>query len=125
MGTVRARKRNRHRDVKRSSKTKAFTKDLDQISEILQSEHVQELDPDLPGLGQYKCRECDVFYTCQRDLESHTKSKVHKRRLKNLKNTYTMEESLAAAGMGVDNGIVSWSSNDFYSKSINNQGKMI
>jgi bud site selection protein 20 len=119
MGTVRARKRNRHRDVKRSSKTKAFKKDLDQISEILNMpEQIQELDPDLPGLGQFKCRECDVYYTCQRDLDSHSKSKVHKRRVKELKHTYTMEESLAAAGMGVDNGLSSWSASDFYSKNI-------
>lgn len=115
MGTVRARKRNRHRDIKRSCKTKAFRKDVDQIAEILlKPQDVEELDPDLPGLGQFKCRECDVYYTCQRDLAAHSKSKVHKRRVKELKNPYTIEESLAAGGIGVDNGLSSWSANDFY-----------
>ena len=116
MGTIRARKRNRHRDIKRSSKTKAFKKDLDQIALNLLNPPVIELDPDLPGLGQFLCIHCDVFYATQKDLDSHLGSKVHKRRLKALKNPYTLEESLAAAGVGVDNGISAWSGNDFYRK---------
>lgn len=114
MGRVRARKRNRHRDIKRSSKTKAFTKDLDQIALNLLNPPVIDLDVDLPGLGQFPCVHCDVFYACQKDLDSHTRSKVHKRRVKALKNPYTLQESMAAAGLGVDNGIHAWSSNDFY-----------
>ena len=114
MGTVRARKRNRHRDIKRSCKTKAFRKDLDQIAQNILNPPVIELDPDLPGLGQFLCIHCDVFYATQKDLNTHTSSKVHKRRLKALKNPYTLEESMAAGGLGVDNGIKSWSGSDFY-----------
>ena len=56
MGNVRARKRNRVRDVKRSSKPKARTKDLDQIADdVLNIKNFENLpiDTDLPGLGNY------------------------------------------------------------------------
>ncbi|KAI9140276.1 hypothetical protein BKA69DRAFT_1081169 [Paraphysoderma sedebokerense] len=86
MGRLR-RKRNHHgiRDLKRKFSTKNRTKDLDQIHEDLQPGAVeklknQEVDIDLPGLGQFYCVECSRYFVNEKSLSEHTKSKVHKRR---------------------------------------------
>lgn len=78
----------------------------------------QAIDHEKPGLGQHYCVECakcvafrpmDVFvsyslcryYESDAALKSHWRSKVHKRRLKALKEpAYTIEESERAAGLG-------------------------
>ena len=84
MGPCRPKKRNRVRDTKRSCKTKARTKDLDQIHEDLQdsnpSKFTSELDPDLPGLGQFYCIECARYFTNECSLLDHIKTKLHKKR---------------------------------------------
>lgn len=50
------------------------------------------------------CVECAKYYESDAALNTHTKSKVHKRRLKELREgAYTVEESERAAGLGTDN----------------------
>ena len=64
----------------------------------------QELDEEKPGLGQHYCLECAKYYESDEALVNHTKSKVHRRRLKELKfGSYTKEEAERTAGRGVDN----------------------
>jgi bud site selection protein 20 len=51
------------RDNKRKFRTRARTKDLDQIHDDLNPEKYnqlksQEINPDLPGMGQNYCVEC-------------------------------------------------------------------
>lgn len=59
------RKRTHHgiRDNYRKQRTRAYTRDLDQIHGDLKPENYdkmknQEIDTDLPGLGQHYCVEC-------------------------------------------------------------------
>ncbi|KAJ3200836.1 hypothetical protein HK099_002491, partial [Clydaea vesicula] len=78
---------------------------LDQIWEDKKIENKtkllnQEIDPDLPGLGQFYCLECAKYYISEQPLKEHIKSKVHKRRLKELKEKpYTQEDAEAAVGL--------------------------
>lgn len=58
-----------------------------------------------PGMAQHACLPCSRFFADALALGTHIKSKPHKRRLKKLEeDPYTIEESRAAAGMGVDKG---------------------
>ena len=80
----------------------------------------QAIDHEKPGLGQHYCVECAKYvysavvlatssrllryYETDAALQSHWRSKVHKRRCKDLAQpAYTIEESEAAAGLGRDN----------------------
>lgn len=65
----------------------------------------KELDLDKAGLGLFYCVECDRHFPSQKDQLSHIASKLHKRRAKKITEepAYTIEESLRAAGIGIDN----------------------
>ncbi|TYJ55762.1 hypothetical protein B9479_003539 [Cryptococcus floricola] len=109
MGRLR-RSRTHHarRDVHRAARTRVRTKDLDQIEMDLRPTNrskleKQPIDEDKPGLGQHYCVECAKYYESDLALKNHTKSKVHRRRLKDLKEpAYTIGESERAAGLGSD-----------------------
>ncbi|TIC41721.1 bud site selection-related protein [Wallemia mellicola] len=97
------------RDIHRASRTRARTKDLDQVQlEYLLPENKaklenQPLDETLPGLGQHYCIECARYFESDVALKGHSKTKVHRRRLKDLKEpAYTQAEADAAVGLGVD-----------------------
>ncbi|KAJ3299691.1 Bud site selection protein 20 [Borealophlyctis nickersoniae] len=94
------------RDVKRAKRTRARVKDLDQIFEDLSAPGKfanQPIDTDLPGLGQHYCLECARYFTTAGSLNDHVKTKLHKKRLKVLKEApYTQKEADLAAGLGVD-----------------------
>ena len=59
--------------------------DLDQIQEDL-AKHAanptapRKFDQELPGCGQYYCLVCARYFTTDKVLEEHVKSKVHKKR---------------------------------------------
>ncbi|ODV59394.1 Bud20p [Ascoidea rubescens DSM 1968] len=87
-------------------KTKRRTRDLDLIWEDLGNKesvlHLknQPIQEDKPGLGQHYCVECSKYFESGHALVHHTKSKVHKRRLKQLKDIpYSQEEANGAAGL--------------------------
>ncbi|KAF7982501.1 hypothetical protein HWV62_28094 [Athelia sp. TMB] len=61
----------------------------------------QPLDFEKPGLAQHYCVECAKYYETDHALTTHWRSKVHKRRCKELKEpAYTIEEAERAAGLG-------------------------
>ncbi|KAH8103896.1 hypothetical protein BXZ70DRAFT_1075788 [Cristinia sonorae] len=108
MGRLR-RSRTHHaqRDVHRAARTRARTRDIDQIQLIdldpknRAALEAQALDYEKPGLAQHYCVECAKYYESDTALRSHWRSKVHKRRCKALKEpAYTIEEAERAAGLG-------------------------
>lgn len=89
-------------------KTKRRTRDLDLVHKDVSSKETiyklknQPIDEDKPGLGQYYCVECAKYFENQQMLNHHTKSKRHKRRVKELKERpYTPLESEAASGVNL------------------------
>ncbi|KAJ7594759.1 hypothetical protein C8J56DRAFT_448270 [Mycena floridula] len=108
MGRLRrSRAHHARRDVHRAARTRVRQRDLDQIQLIdLDPKNrtlleAQPLDFDLPGLAQHYCVECAKYYETDAALQSHWRSKVHKRRCKQLKEpAYTIEEAEQAAGLG-------------------------
>merc|ERR1712203_810583 len=92
--------------LKKGSRAKRKTKDLDEVDNDLQEGKVekflkQDIDFDKPGLGQFYCVHCAKDFIDSHAFQGHIKSKPHKRRLHALKtDPYTIEESERAAGMG-------------------------
>ncbi|ORZ40153.1 hypothetical protein BCR44DRAFT_1424511 [Catenaria anguillulae PL171] len=111
MGRLR-KKRNHHgiRDIKRKVSTKNRTKDLDQVCEDLKPGNAEKLanqpfDLDLPGQGQHYCIECARYFINEEARAEHVKSKVHRRRLKEIKEgAFSQAEAEAAVGLKTDNG---------------------
>ncbi|KAF2827720.1 hypothetical protein CC86DRAFT_455310 [Ophiobolus disseminans] len=92
-------------------KTRRHTRDLDQVHADLHDEkHLAEFKDakpieDLPGLGQHYCKECAKFFESETNFTSHQKGKVHKRRVKALRDKpYSQKEAEAATGLTTDNG---------------------
>ncbi|KAI0272376.1 hypothetical protein BC834DRAFT_856472 [Gloeopeniophorella convolvens] len=110
MGRLRRSRTHRaQRDVHRASRTRARGRDIDQIQLIdldpktRAKLEAQALDYEKPGLAQHYCVECAKYYETDAALQSHWRSKVHKRRCKALKEpVYTIEEAERAAGLGRD-----------------------
>lgn len=60
--------------------------------------------PQIVGGGEFLCVECARHFISEQTLKEHTKTKVHKRRLKQLKDDpYSQAEAEQAAGLGSDN----------------------
>lgn len=99
---------------KRSRRKRFLAKAIDQVhedvSDPMKAEALrtdQPIDFDLPGLGQHYCVECARYFITEDVLKHHKKTKKHKIRLKELKETpYSQREAEMAAGMAPpDNGI--------------------
>jgi bud site selection protein 20 len=92
-------------------KTRRHTRDLDQIhADIHHPTHLKSFlstkaREDLPGLGQYYCKECAKWFESDLNLVKHEKGKPHRRRVKALKEEpYSQKEAEKAVGLGTDNG---------------------
>merc|ERR1712105_225003 len=87
-----------HKTTKRDLKAKNKKKHLDEIDsdlkpKIAESLLNQEIDFDLPGKGQNYCLHCARYFITADALVDHLKSKVHKRRLKQLEDSLTPSRS--------------------------------
>ncbi|KAM8976096.1 zinc finger protein 593 [Pelodytes ibericus] len=94
------------KNISKLWKTKRRVKDLDQIHHDLRPENAhlllnQEVDYQVPGNAQHYCLHCARYFVDLKTLTEHFKTKVHKRRIKKLKDEpYTQAEAERAAGMG-------------------------
>ncbi|XP_068125309.1 zinc finger protein 593 [Hyperolius riggenbachi] len=99
-------KNDKKKNIAKLWKTKRRVKDIDQIHEDMRPENAksllkQKIDYDLPGNAQHYCLHCARYFVDMKTLKEHFKTKVHKRRLKQLsEEPYTQEEAERAAGMG-------------------------
>ncbi|KAJ7304309.1 hypothetical protein JRQ81_011855 [Phrynocephalus forsythii] len=90
----------------RQWKAKRRRRDLDQIHQDMLPENSAKLlrqdpDPDMPGSAQHYCLHCARYFVDSKSMKDHFRSKVHKKRLKQLsEEPYTQEEAERAAGMG-------------------------
>ncbi|XP_020616599.1 zinc finger protein 593-like [Orbicella faveolata] len=107
MGRLRRKRMHKNdKHLKKKYRTRRRTKDLDQIHEDMQPKNAaklksQECDMDLPGSGQYYCIHCARYFVDEKSLKDHIKSRVHRKKVKMLKEVpYTPEEAERAAGMG-------------------------
>jgi bud site selection protein 20 len=65
------------------------------------------LDEDTPGGGAFYCTPCSRYFVSERALGEHSRTKPHKRRLKELHGAqpHRQKDAEGAAGMGAaDNG---------------------
>jgi bud site selection protein 20 len=103
MGPKVGRKRQHHRirDNSRKARTRARTRDLDQIFDDIKKPLTFEQDTELPGLGQFYCHECARHFISLDSLTAHKSTKLHKKRVKVLltEKPYTQKEADAAAGL--------------------------
>ncbi|KAM6973796.1 zinc finger protein 593 [Aplochiton taeniatus] len=94
------------KNIAKTWKTKRRTKDLDQIhADMIPTTAAkllkQDVDVDVTGCAQNYCLHCARYFVDMKSLKDHFKTKVHKRRLKKLKEEpYTQAEAERAAGMG-------------------------
>ncbi|XP_055683868.1 zinc finger protein 593 homolog [Lutzomyia longipalpis] len=91
--------------LRRRWRTRSRKKDLDEIDEDLtkKSDELlnQEVDLDKPGFAQFYCIHCAKYFIDDNAMQSHFRTKVHKRRLKALElEPYSAEEAERAAGHG-------------------------
>ncbi|KIW00838.1 uncharacterized protein PV09_07598 [Verruconis gallopava] len=100
-------------------KTRRMTRGLDEIvADLADPAHLARYQQykgdasDLPGGGLHYCVECAKWFDTASNLAAHGKGKVHKRRLKELKEMAegrgppSQREAEEAAGLGVDNGVM-------------------
>ena len=116
---ARSRKHRSIRDNQRKFRTRSRVKDLDQIHTdiaVMKSQstidsaigltfgkfYKEHDDDDIPGSGEHYCVECSKHFIDSPAMESHVKSKDHKRRVKLLQNElpYSQAEAERAAGLG-------------------------
>ena len=83
MGRLRrSRVHKNNREIQRQARTRARTKDLDQIHEALKKGTAvgDRGNAELPGSGNFYCELCDRYFVEESVLEKHKKGGPHKRR---------------------------------------------
>ncbi|XP_065363410.1 zinc finger protein 593 homolog [Calliphora vicina] len=107
MGMVQKRKKMHYGDthLQRRMRVRNRTRDMDLIDQDLRTQSAQlinqAVDLEKPGFAQFYCVHCAKYFIDDRAMQTHFRSKVHKRRLKALElEPYTIEESERAAGRG-------------------------
>jgi len=104
MGRLRRSRKHHAHKLQKLQKTKRKKRDLDQIYEDLQPEEVKkftslEVDLDLPGQGQFYCISCSRYFITNKVLIEHFQTKLHKKRVKQLK-----EKPYTGPDILIDNG---------------------
>lgn len=99
------------RGHKSKSKTRRLTRSIDQIkADLTTPKHLTQYKAtkaaeDLPALGEFYCVECAKWFESEHNLLGHRASKVHKKRVKQLKEeAHTQQTADAAVGLQIDNG---------------------
>jgi bud site selection protein 20 len=100
-------------------KTRRMTRGIDQIAlDITNPTHLAAYKSykgdvsDLPGGGLHYCVECAKWFDSAENLGAHGKGKVHKRRVKELREQVegagwpSQREAEEATGLGRDDGVV-------------------
>ncbi|EXJ94645.1 hypothetical protein A1O1_03041 [Capronia coronata CBS 617.96] len=118
MGSIRRSKTKRrtrlvHLSTKTSTRyTDTARSDLDQVKADLKSpRHLSQhksskAAEDLPGLGAFYCIECAKYFSDSHNLNEHRRGKIHKRRVRMLKEeAHSQKLAEAAVGLGTDNGL--------------------
>ncbi|XP_074642270.1 zinc finger protein 593-like [Tubulanus polymorphus] len=106
MGRLARKKQHKGNNVLKQFKTKRYRRDVDEISKDLEPANRekllnQKLDLDVAGGAQHYCITCAKHFLDEKTLQTHFKSKPHKRRMKKLETEpYSQEEAERAAGMG-------------------------
>lgn len=105
MGRVRNKRTRttKNKVYKKTHDTKRRPRDVDQIQDDIRDlgELEFEVDEDLPGCGQFYCTPCGRHFMDQSALDTHLKTRAHKRRLQDLaQEQYTQAEAELAAGRG-------------------------
>lgn len=92
-------------------KTRRRARDLDQIhADIKDPRHLElyhetKAAEDLPGLGNWYCKECAKWFESEANFTKHSRGKPHKKRVRQLKEEpYTQKEAELATGLTTDNG---------------------
>ncbi|KAG5856117.1 hypothetical protein ANANG_G00004620 [Anguilla anguilla] len=99
-------KSDKKKNIAKTWKTKRRTKDLDQIHCDMKPTNAtkllkQEVDYDITGSAQHYCLHCARYFVDLKAMKEHFRTKVHKKRLKQLREEpYTQAEADRAAGMG-------------------------
>src|SRR4051794_39259132 len=101
MGKCQRRRKNlsKNKQYQKTRRTRNKIKDLDEIIEDIKPQNFikltnQPIDENLPGLGQFYCVFCARYFIDKHSLETHYKTKEHKKRLKKTKEKpYTIEDS--------------------------------
>jgi len=107
--SAKAGSRAKNKKYKKALALKHYAKDLDQRKKLIEAEEKKlargekveppPFDEDLPGGGQFYCKETDRHFISGAALATHKKSKRFRRALKQLKEKmYSQEEAEAAAG---------------------------
>lgn len=107
-GVGRITKKNNKRQRRKRTDARAVDQIHEDLADPLKAEALrtdQPVDFDLPGMGQYYCVECARYFIDGSVLIKHAKTKLHKNRLKELKEKpYSQAEAEAAAGLTTDDG---------------------
>jgi bud site selection protein 20 len=97
------------RGANSKKKTRRYQRDLDQIHADTQSEkHLRQYTctkalEDLPGFGDFYCKECAKWFESDRNFRAHAKGKPHRRRVRDLKEApYSQKEAERAVGLRTD-----------------------
>jgi bud site selection protein 20 len=106
MGQCQRRRKNlsKNKQFQKIRKTKRRVKDIDEIINDLKPENIiklqnQKLDEDLPGLGQFYCVFCARYFINGSSLNTHYKSKEHKKQIKRSNEpVYTIHDSKKYGG---------------------------
>lgn len=85
--------------AKRVLQTKGM-RPLDQIQKsVLEGKPIEGIE-ELPAGGKYSCLKCDVYFRDQNTLEQHSRTKAHKRRMKEFDvKQHTSKDAEMAAGL--------------------------
>jgi len=110
---VKASGKKKMRSVFKSNKLQNVAKPIDEVYDEIHAPKFEEvrvrtrekpLDESLPGLGQFYCMSCARHFVSAVSLDTHSKTKAHKRRIKELRHKPYGVELEEVYGKKIDNG---------------------